>query len=66
MDNIKQLQERAKLPTNDIIFHCLFGTVGNEHITKDFLEKVLKRKVEKIDLDKNLNLGRFRNTYIRT
>lgn len=58
MNNIKELQRRAKLPTNDIIFHCLFGTVGNEGITKDFLENVLKRRVEKIDLDKNLNLVR--------
>lgn len=25
-------------PTNDVIFHCLFGTKGQEKITKAFLE----------------------------
>ena len=37
----------------DIIFQAIFGEVGSENITKDFLEKILKRKIEKISLDKN-------------
>ena len=40
-------------PKMDIIFQAIFGKVGSENITKDFLEKILKRKIEKISLDKN-------------
>lgn len=40
-------------PKMDIIFQAIFGEVGSENITKDFLEKILKRKIEKISLDKN-------------
>ena len=42
----------------DIIFQAIFGEVGSENITKDFLEKILKRKIEKISLDKNPILRR--------
>lgn len=45
-------------PTNDIIFHCLFGTKGQERITKDFLESLLKKEIEDIDLDANLEFIR--------
>ena len=40
---IGELVEKSLLPTNDVIFHCLFGQVGSEVITKTFIEKVLKR-----------------------
>ncbi len=50
---IKQLS-----PKLDVVFQALFGEKGNERITKDFLEKILKRKIEKIDLDKNPMLRR--------
>ena len=40
-------------PTNDYIFKRLFGHVGNEEITKALLKAILKKKIEKIDLDKN-------------
>ncbi len=55
MDSLKNI---STLPTNDIIFHCLFGTKGNEKITKAFIEKLLNKQVEEIDLDLNLNLIR--------
>ena len=42
----------------DIIFQAIYGEVGSENITKDFLEKILKRKIEKISLDKNPILRR--------
>ena len=45
-------------PKMDIIFQEIFGEVGSENITKDFLEKILKRKIEKISLDKNPILRR--------
>lgn len=40
-------------PTNDYVFRKIFGEVGNEDITKDLVEKVLKVKYENIDLSKN-------------
>ena len=56
--DIEKLVEKSLLPTNDVIFHCLFGQVGSEQITKRFIEKVLKRDIGEIDLDLNLNLQR--------
>ena len=55
---MESLKSISILPTNDVIFHCLFGTKGNEKITKAFLEKLLNKEVEEIDLDLNLNLIR--------
>lgn len=55
---MEELVEKSLLPTNDVIFHCLFGQVGSEQITKTFIEKVLNRDIGKIDLDLNLNLQR--------
>lgn len=55
---MESLKNISTLPTNDVIFHCLFGTKGNEKITKAFLEKILNKEVEEIDLDLNLNLIR--------
>ncbi len=40
-------------PTNDYVFRKIFGSVGNEDITSDLLEKVLNTKYENIDLSKN-------------
>lgn len=58
MYNYQELKEKSLLPTNDVIFHCLFGTIGNEGITKDFIEKILNKEVSEITLDLNLNLIR--------
>lgn len=52
----KQVEERSLLPTNDVIFHILFGKVGNENITRKFIENTLNTEVGEIELDKNLNL----------
>lgn len=41
------------VPTNDYIFKRIFGYVGNEHITKDLLESILKIKLNSISLDEN-------------
>lgn len=40
-------------PKLDVVFQALFGEVGNEKITKGFLEKILNQKINKINLDKN-------------
>ena len=45
-------------PKLDVVFQAIFGEVGNEKITKGFLETILKRKIETIDLSKNLVLRR--------
>ena len=59
MEQQKQNKKIKRYPPKmDIIFQAIFGEVGSENITKDFLEKILKRKIEKISLDKNPILGR--------
>ncbi len=59
MEQQKQNKKIRRYPTKmDIIFQAIFGEVGSENITKDFLEKILKRKIEKISLDKNPILRR--------
>lgn len=42
--------------TNDITFQSIFGKVGNENITKGFLEKVLGIEIESLTLDTNKRL----------
>jgi len=41
------------LPKLDVVFQALFGEVGSERITKRFLENILERKIEEIDLKQN-------------
>ena len=41
------------VPINDYIFKRIFGYVGNEHITKDLLESILKIKINSVSLDGN-------------
>ena len=59
MESINNKKQIKKYPPKmDIIFQAIFGEVGSETITKDFLEKILKRKIEKISLDQNPILRR--------
>ena len=53
MKNVKTLSPRL-----DVVFQALFGEVGNESITKGFLETILERKIDSIDLSKNPILRR--------
>ena len=46
------MEEEFKI-TNDIMFQNIFGKVGNERITKGFLEKVLGIQIEELTLDAN-------------
>ena len=48
----KKEEEYLKV-ANDLVFQRIFGKVGNERITKSFLEKILGIKIKKISLDKN-------------
>ena len=43
-------------PSNDVVFKRLFGKVGNERITKDFLEGVLGVEIASVKLDKETQL----------
>ena len=45
-------------PKIDVVFQALFGEVGNERITKKFLENIMNRKIESIDLNQNPILRR--------
>ena len=45
-------------PKLDVVFQALFGETGSERITKNFLETILNKKIEKIDLSKNPILRR--------
>ena len=51
-------QHKFYTPTNDVIFHCLFGAKGQEKITKALLEGLLKREVQELNLDLNLDFMR--------
>lgn len=42
--------------TNDIAFQRMFGKIGNENITRGFLEKVLGIKIDELSLDTNKRL----------
>ena len=53
MKNVKTLS-----PKLDVVFQALFGDVGNESITKGFLETILERKIDSIDLSRNPILRR--------
>ena len=46
-------KEKINLPTNDYIFKRIFGKVGNEIITKDFLNSILDNKIKTINLEGN-------------
>ena len=55
---VAKKETKVLSPKLDVVFQALFGEVGNEKITKGFLETILERKIEKIDLNKNPILRR--------
>ncbi len=55
---LEKKQVKTLSPKLDVVFSALFGEVGNEAITKSFLESILEKKIEKIDLSKNPILKR--------
>mgnify|MGYP005778986359 CR=1 FL=1 len=56
----KQTNERYNIlsPKLDIVFQILFGEVGSEKITKDFLNSILDEEVYEVDLNQNIVLRR--------
>ena len=59
-NNTKEENEEKKLlsPKLDVVFQALFGEIGSERITKKFLEAILERKIEEVDLSGNIVLRR--------
>ena len=55
-ENLTDSQTPKYLPTNDVIFKCLFGNPGNERITKSFLEHITGEKIEEISTNFKLEL----------
>lgn len=45
-------------PKLDIVFQILFGEVGSENITKDFLNSMLDEEIKEISLNENIILRR--------
>lgn len=45
--------QTAVIPTNDYVFKRIFGKVGNEFITKEFLSVILDRKLMSVNLEGN-------------
>ena len=43
----------AVVPTNDYVFKRIFGRVGNEEITKSFINSILDTKIESVNLEGN-------------
>ena len=56
--NISNEIQKRYLPTNYVVFKCLFGNAGNERITTKFLEYVVGEKIEKVSTDFKLDLIR--------
>ncbi len=56
--NIRMTKIKMLSPKIDLVFQRLFGEVGNEKITKRFIEKVLDEKIDQLDLSKNPILRR--------
>ena len=55
---LKEKNIKTLSPKLDVVFQALFGEVGNERITKAFLQEILKEKIDKIELNVNPILRR--------
>lgn len=61
------LKNKVMVPTNDYVFQRIFGHVGNEEITKGLVSSILKREIQKVELnekpilEKDLKNDKVRN-----
>ncbi len=55
---VQEKNKKTLSPKLDVVFQALFGEVGNERITKAFLQEILKEKIDKIELNVNPILRR--------
>ena len=51
-------EEKTNKPKNDVIFKNLFSKVGNEDLLKEFLEEILGIKINKIEIQKEVELNK--------
>ena len=60
-ENNKLLSPKKKLlsPKIDAVFQVLFGEVGSEEITKEFLKAILNENITSVDLSKHPILRRL-------
>lgn len=56
LENIKKYRRKIYTLTNDYVFKRVFGKKGNERITKNFLEVILKHKYNEIELKTSVSL----------
>ena len=56
--NLNTKEKSILSPKLDIVFQILFGEVGSEKITKDFLSSMLSEEINEISLDENVILRR--------
>ena len=57
-ENSATKEKNILSPKLDVIFQILFGEVGSEKITKDFLSSMLSEEINEISLDENVILRR--------
>ena len=55
---VEQGNRKLLSPKLDVVFQALFGEVGSERITKKFLEAILDKPLEEVDLSRNIVLRR--------
>ena len=58
LTNDKKDENKILSPKLDVVFQILFGEVGSEEITKDFLSTILDEPIYKVDLNQNIVLRR--------
>ncbi len=51
-------EEKINKPKSDVIFKNLFSKVGNEDLLKEFLEEILGIKINKIEIQKEVELNK--------
>ena len=51
-------EEKINKPKNDVIFKNLFSKIGNEDLLKEFLEEILRIKIKKIEIQKEVEVSK--------
>ncbi len=51
-------EEKINKPKSDVIFKNLFSKIGNEDLLKEFLEEILRIKIKKIEIQKEVEVSK--------
>ncbi len=51
-------EEKINKPKSDVIFKNLFSKIGNEDLLKEFLEEILRIKINKIEIQKEVEVSK--------